>query len=272
MTMMTLETPAPRSVAIEPMALATFIVVGLAFSRISESIEASTGLVPISSVVGMLAIGLVMWSRAERGAARPMLAVLAVLACLHLRWRPSAPSTRDPALSFEALDGQLRSIVIAVAVVVLVTTPRRLELALSAIVWGTFLVASVNCLQALTGSYRSTYLGLARAEYAALDAESGWRLGGPLGDPNFFAQVLTVGVAVSVARLLAARRSGMPSVIPLLAILAGSGALLLTYSRGGLLAFGAALLVIALRWVSWLAAVGALVVGILLVTSSRPTR
>ena len=266
MKMLALEAPAPRSVGIEPLALATFIVVGLAFSRISESVEASTGLLPISSVVGILAIGLVLWSRTERASARPMLAVLGVLACLHLAVAAfSAVDARDPSLAFESLDGQLRSIAIAAAVVVLVTTPRRLQLALSAVVWGTLLVASVSCLQALTGSYESTYLGLAKADLAALDTGAGWRLGGPLGDPNFFAQLLTVGVAVSVARCMAVRRSGVSWVVPMAATLLGTTALLLTYSRGGLVAFGASLLLIAARWLSWRAAVAAVVVGIVLV-------
>ena len=84
--------------------------------------------------------------------------------------------------------------------VVLVTTHRRLDQALSAVVVATLVVASVNCLQVVTGSYTSNYFGFAYAESRPR------HLGGcgsaDLTHPNFFAQALAVGVVVSIVRLI----------------------------------------------------------------------
>lgn len=248
-----------------PLDATAFVLVAVAFSRVSESVESMTGLLPISSVLALVVIGLVVTRPTERRASRPMLAVAVGLAVLQLAVLAfSAVGARDMSLSLAKMDGTLRAVVVMLAAVLVIRTPRRLELALRGIATATLVVATASCVQAATGAYEATFGGLARAEFAALDQESGWRLGGPVGDPNFFAQMLAVGVVVSLAHLFHAR--GAWRAMALAAGATGTGALLLTYSRGGLLALALAVAVLAVRVLAWRALLvgimtGALVLG-----------
>jgi O-antigen ligase len=84
-------------------------------------------------------------------------------------------------------------------------------------------------------------------------------------DPNFFAQMLAPGVAVSAVRLIGGRRSGRPDRLALAATLTGTAALLLTYSRGGLVAMLLALLLFMFRWLGWRALIPVVAAAVLLV-------
>jgi O-antigen ligase len=266
MTAATIDASAGRSASGRWLVVATFGVVAVAFSRISESLEGSSSIIPISAVLALIAIGAALLSRRERRVARPMVAVASALAALQLAVASfSAIGAADPHASIDAIGGQLACAVLFLAMVVLVDTPSRLERALSAIVVTTLVVASVSCVQVLTGSYEATYGGLARAKLAALGEGEGWRLGGPVGDPNFFAQVLAVGVAISLVRLVAARHAGRRGGLALAASGVGMVTLFLTYSRGGLLALGVALLVVGMRWLRWRALPAAVAIGFLVI-------
>lgn len=243
-----------------PLDATAFVLVAVAFSRVSESVESMTGLLPISSVLALVVIGLVVTRPTERRASRPMLAVAVGLAVLQLAVLAfSAVGARDMSLSLAKMDGTLRAVVVMLAAVLVIRTPRRLELALRGIATATLVVATASCVQAATGAYEATFGGLARAEFAALDQESGWRLGGPVGDPNFFAQMLAVGAIVSIALVVFER--GAWRLVALAATATGTVALLLTYSRGGLLAVALAASILAVRLLAWRAVLAGIVVA-----------
>lgn len=240
--------------------VAAWVVVAIAFSRLSESLESTYGMPPVSSMVALGAAAFVLLDPRERRARHPMLLVGVAAASVDLAvvtW--SSLGAADPALSIASLDGQLRGVVILGAVLLLVRTPRRLEVALLGIVAATAAIAAVNLWQAASGTYQSTYFGLAIPKLAAIAEESGYRLGGPVGDPNFFAQMLAPGIAVALALAFSAGSAPRRTMLYGAAAV-GAGALGLTYSRGGLLAMLLALAVVAGRSLRW----GAVVVAFFL--------
>jgi putative inorganic carbon (HCO3(-)) transporter len=100
---------------------------------------------------------------------------------------------------------------------------------------GIFL-GSLSVFQHLTGTFTNTYGGFSNAEVAGISGSiSGYRLTGPIGDPNFYAQVMVVLIPIAIERMLHERK-------PLLKVLAGLAAVLctltvvFTFSRGGFLA------------------------------------
>ena len=128
----------------------------------------------------------------------------------------------------------LKNLVIAYVIVELIDSPRALRLAL----WGSLaagvLMAGLTVMQAATHTYSSPYLGLAQAPVKQLvGTDNSFRSAGPIGDPNFYALVLAVLVPVSLMRLRDEDR-------PMLRAVAGAttllllAAIVLTYSRGGL--------------------------------------
>ncbi len=100
---------------------------------------------------------------------------------------------------------------------------------------GIFL-GSLSVFQHLTGTFTNTYGGFSNAEVAGISGStSGYRLTGPIGDPNFYAQVMVVLIPIAIERMLHERK-------PLFRVLAGIAAVLctltvvFTFSRGGFLA------------------------------------
>jgi putative inorganic carbon (hco3(-)) transporter len=128
----------------------------------------------------------------------------------------------------------LKNLVIAYVIVEFIDSSRALRLALwGALAAGT-LMAGLTVMQAATHTYENPYFGLAQAPVRQLvGLDNSFRSAGPIGDPNFYALVLAVLMPVALMRLRDETR-------PSLRLFAGATALLLlaaivlTYSRGGL--------------------------------------
>jgi O-antigen ligase len=132
--------------------------------------------------------------------------------------------------------------VIFALIAVLAATPKRLLQGAWTIVAAGALLGGLGAFQALTGDYHRQFWGFARIKDAHI-----WgdvfekRIAGPLGDPNFFAQILIVLVPIGLT--LAAESKGLRGrLLALGATALILGGAVLTYSRGGALALGCVLL------------------------------
>lgn len=161
----------------------------------------------------------------------------------------STTVARDPALADARVAAVGKAFVLFLLVLLLARTPGRIRTAAWTLVGAGALVAGLALLQMATGDYGAPLLGLARVEYAQIyGSVFEPRIAGPVGDPNFFAQILVMVAPVSL--LLAWREEG-----PWLRATAVAAASLVavaavfTYSRGGALALGVVVLlvVVALR-------------------------
>jgi O-antigen ligase len=128
------------------------------------------------------------------------------------------------------------------------------------------LLGSMGIVQALTGSYDNEFGGLARIKHAQIHGDVFEpRIAGPLGDPNYFAQILLIAVPIALFLGWSAP-TGKRKVLAYGCATVISAATVLTYSRGGALALIAVLALAVLsrrnRWRLLLA--GAATLGILL--------
>ncbi|RPJ26822.1 MAG: hypothetical protein EHM33_10180 [Chloroflexi bacterium] len=100
---------------------------------------------------------------------------------------------------------------------------------------GIFL-GTLSVYKQITGTFTNDYGGFSRAEVAGISSgTSGYRLTGPIGDPNFYAQIMVVLIPIAIERMLHERKL----LLRLLAGLAGvlcTLTILFTYSRGGFVA------------------------------------
>ncbi|HUF78195.1 MAG TPA: O-antigen ligase family protein [Thermoanaerobaculia bacterium] len=151
----------------------------------------------------------------------------------------------DPGLAAIDVAEAAKAFVLYLLVVLLVDSAPRLRLAVRSLLGAGCLLAALGVYQALTRSFAADFGGLARVKDAHIYGDVFEpRIAGPLGDPNFFAQVLLVLVPLALAlawhgrsggeRLAAAGAAGL--------LVAGT---VLTYSRGGALALAA---VLVLAW------------------------
>lgn len=194
------------------------------------------GLPPTGLLVALfLAAALLLralWGREDVGPAirlaLPAAAYLAILA-LALLWVSDLAATRA-ALS-ETAKGLLGGLIF---VGFLTSMPR-----ISVVV--VVSAATIGCLAVLAlaqyflGDFDHNYLGFATASIQQIAGEtSSWRIAGPVRDPNYFGQLLVLGLPL-VGALAVTARSRPLQAIAVLGALAILLAIYLTFSRGALL-------------------------------------
>jgi putative inorganic carbon (HCO3(-)) transporter len=197
------------------------------------------------SVLQALAVPLLLaaWLvQRRRGIAGPMPAALTLwLAGYALLLWLSTTWARDTGLGDARAWAITKAFVIYALLLLLASSPERVRRGVWTLVVAAAVVGGLGVFQALAGTYDQTFAGLARVEYAHIYGRVFEpRIAGPVGDPNFFAQMLIP--AVPVALLLAHSAS---TVRERVAAFASAGvvtaAVVMTYSRGGALALGVVL-------------------------------
>lgn len=158
-----------------------------------------------------------------------------------------------------------------------------LRVAIVATVAAATLLAGLTVFQAVTGNYDQEFMGLAPRSLEHLEGlgasasqvSAGEEIGlehrarGPVDEPNRFAQVLMMAGALSVMVALNARRAG--AILGWLSVGLLLGGVLLTYSRGALVALFALLVIaVPLRLIRPGRLVGVLAVGVVVTLTAVP--
>jgi putative inorganic carbon (HCO3(-)) transporter len=93
--------------------------------------------------------------------------------------------------------------VIVVVIVILLRQPTTLRSAMWALLAAGIFMASLTTWQQLTGTFDNDYWGFAKAGRMQIVAgvEDDFRIAGPIGDPNFYSQVLLVLVPLAMDRM-----------------------------------------------------------------------
>lgn len=197
------------------------------------------------SVLQALALPLLVaawFVQRQRGFHRPLPATLTIsLATYVLVLWLSTAWARDTAL------GELRALevtkafVIFALVLLLAASREHIRLGAWTLVAAATCVGALGVFQVVAGRYGQTFAGLARVEHAQIYGRVFEpRIAGPVGDPNFFAQILIP--AVPIALQLAVSTSRLRERVAAFACAAVvTAAVVMTYSRGGALALGVVL-------------------------------
>src|SRR6266498_250977 len=103
---------------------------------------------------------------------------------------------RDTTLGDERVLAIAKAFVIYALVMLLASSRERVRQGAWTLVLAALVVGGLGLFQALAGTYDQTFGGLARVEHAHIYGEVFEpRIAGPVGDPNFFAQLLIPGVS-----------------------------------------------------------------------------
>jgi len=170
-----------------------------------------------------------------------------------------------------AVEGLLLTLLLINAI----RTRESLRLALVALVAAAALVGTVSVIQQVTGSYYTRYFGLAQLSDDSFvtdeDSLSGGtlqpRLGGQLGEKNYYAQVMLMVIPIGAALALTTRRRWRQLALIAGTMLIGAG-MVLTFSRGAavavacLIAIGLIMRILPIRLVLASALGGALLLAI----------
>lgn len=198
-------------------------------------------------------------------APRPIVVALAAYVAVLLL---SSLVAVDGGLADQSVAASAKGFVLFTLVVLLASTPERVRWASWTLVVGATLLAGLTLVQVLTSDFGNAFGGLARVDYGQVYGEVVEpRASGPLGDPNFFAQILLVVVPVALLLAWKERSRWLQGLAFAAAGVIAAGTVA-TYSRGGAVALGCVVLLalFAGRPGRWRVAAGALalVAGVLL--------
>jgi O-antigen ligase len=149
----------------------------------------------------------------------------------------------DQAAVVDSLNNYVKDALIALVVVALLKKPNQFRnIIYTLLIVGVF-IGTISLHQYVTGNYTNDYGGFAVAEYMNIISDTnGYRLSGPVGDPNFFAQVMVVLALLGVERLLHERNlfwkiiAGWAAAVSTLSVV-------FTFSRGATVALVLALII-----------------------------
>ncbi|GAB4535851.1 MAG: hypothetical protein Fur0018_26340 [Anaerolineales bacterium] len=136
--------------------------------------------------------------------------------------------------------------IITVLVVMLFQKPEDFRKATWALLFVGIYLGTLSVYQYLTGDFGNVYGGFAQAPVLNIVGESNQaRIAGPIGDPNFYAQIMVTLVPLALNRLFTERRI-LWRLLALWATVVITLTVFFTFSRGGFLALVVSLL--ALAW------------------------
>lgn len=157
-------------------------------------------------------------------------------------WLASYFVAKDQYASVDQIVVIAKAFVILLVVVYSIQSQASWKWAIWLIILSTTLLAALSSYQVITGSFDQTFWGLATVTPDATQM----RLSGPVGDPNFYGQILAAGLPLALYRTIDERER-------VLKWIAGGSAILLvfailnTYSRGAFLAMVVTLVLIAIE-------------------------
>ncbi len=159
------------------------------------------------------------------------------------------------------LDYAVEGIALFFLVVNVVRTRATVVAATWSVVSAAALLGVISAFQEMTGTYGNSYFGFAQVKnttggfftgaQSLLGAVRQRELSGPIGDPNFYAQIMLIAIPLGLALVLASRRPASKALAAAMTLFIAVG-MILTFSRGA--AVAAVLLVplmLMLRMVRW---------------------
>jgi len=145
---------------------------------------------------------------------------------------------------WERLLDDAKDILIALIVVILLQKGIMFRRVLWTLITVGFILGTLSVFQYFTGTFNNDYGGFAISlEHQITDTVDDYRSTGPIGDPNFFAQIMVFLVPISLERFFHEKKTAL-RLISLWTFAASILTVIFTYSRGGFLALVAGLLII----------------------------
>lgn len=230
--------------AIEWLFLALIFV---SYTRLSDALIREYGLFSVAELI----IALLTIVLAARWLTRPISSTpdrlplpILLLAIYGLIAFASLFYARDQARVVEALEDFAKDAFIAMLVVFSLRRATTLRLAIWILLATGLVMGGIGLYQQMTGNFEQNILGLGTASIQQIVGRtSDYRIAGPVGDPNFFAQIMLVLVPLAIERLWHEKRLFL-RMAAALALVVSLLTIVFTFSRGAFLGLFVMFLVI----------------------------
>ncbi len=225
-----------------------YLLVFLGYTRFSDVAIAEHGLPsvlkPLIAIVGLaILVRWVVYRKHQPGWELPSLLIgayglVGFISLLHANDYISAQA---------AVIAFAKDAIIAIFVIFLLQRPQSLRHITWVLLAAGIFLGSLSVYQYVSGSYASTFGGFAQASYMnIIGSTNGFRLLGPFGSPNSFAQIMVVLVPLAFDRLFGEKRLIL-RILAGWALIAAILTTVFTFSRGGFIALS----VVVLAFLLW---------------------
>ncbi len=217
--------------------LGLFILVFITYTRFSDVLVHEHALPSIAQPLSLLLLGIIVgrWFFLNENPFNQIQIPLILLGAYGLVGFAALLYAADISRTQSALETYVKDVIITILVIFLL----RRTITFRGVVWTLLLagifMGSITTYQQITGTYQTTYWGFGLASLQNIVGKSNdYRITGPIGDPNFYAQILLVLVPLALERLWHERQ-------PILRFLAGWAlavcllSIIFTFSRGAFL-------------------------------------
>lgn len=128
--------------------------------------------------------------------------------------------------------------IITVLIVLLLQKGPTFRKVIWALVLAGAFLGTISFIQYMTSSFDNVYFGFAQAPYLNIAGEtSGNRLSGPIGDPNFYAQIMVVLIPLAFFRMMDEKKI-LLKVLAAFSLGMITLTVILTFSRGAVVSLG----------------------------------
>lgn len=225
-----------------------YVLVFISYTRFSDVLIEFEGFISIAKpYVALLIVAIilrwVLFGKRPKGWERPtvLFAILSFTGLISLFYSPV------PDRVWLRLLDDLKDILIAMIIIILLQQGPRFHRVLWTLIIAGFFLGTLSVYQYFSGKFDNNFGGFAISEqHQIIGTIDDYRASGPIGDPNFFAQIMIVIVPISLERFLHEKRK-IFKLISLWTFAVSVLTIFFTYSRGGLLAliFGMMILLFA---------------------------
>jgi putative inorganic carbon (HCO3(-)) transporter len=213
------------------------LLVLIVFSNASDLLTRAIGTPSLlQPIIAILAIA-VWFARKRLQPSQPIFTLLTLLLALYcILVFASTTWAKDLALADERVSEIVKSFAIYLLVAMLAASWSSLRQGLAAAVVTASALAMLSLFQIATAQYDNDFAGFAAVESGNIySSVSGLRIAGPLHDPNFYAQLLLAALPFAAAAAIATRDARRRTLFTIASLVIGA-AVILTYSRGAMLA------------------------------------
>lgn len=220
------------------------LLVFLTYTRFSDIAVANYGAPSVAKmfVVLLVVAILIRWAISNerpRGLLLPavMIAAYGLVGFSSLLYAPNKEAV------IHSLSNYVKDAMIALVVVALLKNPNQFRQVIYTLLAIGVFIGSLSIHQYLTSNFDSNYGGFAEAEFMNIVGETNdYRLVGPVGDPNFFGQIMVVLSLLGVERLVHEKKLWV-KILAALCTAASILTVVFTFSRSATVALVLSLLI-----------------------------
>ena len=214
-----------------------FVLVFLTYTRFSDVLISEHGLPSIAQPFMLLLLGLVLLRWFFFNETPPNVVIPGLLMAIYgLVLFSALLYAKNPDESLDGFIDYIKDAIIAVVIVLLLRRGKTLHGVIWALLFAGIFMGTISVYQQLTSTYDNIYWGFGiAAQQHIVGQQNDYRIAGPIGDPNFYSQVMLVLIPLALDRLWQEKR-------PILRILAAWAlgvsilTVVFTFSRGAFLA------------------------------------